>query len=77
MMLHMQKAAKDEADNRAVNQMALIQTMSEKGSSEKTEAKDLTKAQSALSHPLSYLTGDCPSQKKDRDTGKRANIKLY
>jgi hypothetical protein len=70
MMAHMQKLAKDEADNRAVNQRARIQTMAGKTSAEKTEAKDLTKAQSALAHPLSYLTGDCPSQKKDRDTGE-------
>jgi hypothetical protein len=69
-MDHMSKSAKDEADDRAVNQMALIQSMAGKTPAEKSEAKDLTKAQSAISHPMSYLTGDCPTQKKDRNTGE-------
>jgi hypothetical protein len=70
MMDILSRNSKDSADSRAVNQMAMIQSMVDKAvPAEKSEAKEATKAQSALSHPLSYLTGDCPSQKKDRDAG--------
>jgi hypothetical protein len=50
--------------------MALIQSMTEKAPTVEKAEKDLTKAQSALAHPMSYLTGDCPTQKKDRSTGE-------
>jgi hypothetical protein len=70
MMKLITDSSKDQADNRAVNQMAMIQSMVDKAvPSEKSDAKETTKAQSAITHPMSYLTGDCPSQKKDRDVG--------
>jgi soluble cytochrome b562 len=70
MMAILSKSSKDDADNRAVNQMALIQSMVDKAvPAEKSEAKETAKAQSAINHPLSYITGDCSTQKKDRDAG--------
>jgi soluble cytochrome b562 len=70
MMTILAASSKDQADTRAVNQMALIQSMVDKAvPAEKSDAKEATKAQSAISHPMSYITGDCPLQKKDRDAG--------
>jgi soluble cytochrome b562 len=70
MMDVLAKSSKDAADNKAVNQMAMIQAMVDKAvPAEKSDAKETTKAQSAISHPMSFLTGECPSQKKDRDAG--------